>query len=459
MNRFYKGYDDITASDTFKSRMVRTLQSETKGETAARSLRLPIRRRTLAILIAAAILVLAIGTAAAATIIGKKYYSPSAYLMNGKDEREQNEQAIPDIENAIASAKPETGDYSIVMLPEMENADELNAWRQKMGQPVYSEEDWGWIREIRPEIEEVLVDGNMLVFNIRMHTDHGLNFDWDSEHAIEGLSEEMYYTVEGDDTIHELPFGGGGTNPDSVTSDGATMHTEIELDDLAEPFPTEGIVHVTASIHIRDTRVEDMNDIGLLALMTYEFSFDASAGADVAAPTVTERPLSGSVVLTYRENGREYNKRVSLDGVVLEETTHYRSTGIYVTYKVKSAPEDWTDLDTGALMSPSYESSLQYGFSVVCASKGITDENEILKSGYPNSVPGGEYTVILPIFPSDYERIKATGYEIRLGYRRIDTFNGESVDEDWQFILPSGVGEWDWTSVEQPIATFDLQMP
>ena len=460
MNRFYKGYDDITASEPFKQRMVRTLQSETKGETAARSVRLPIKRRTLAILIAAAILVLAIGTAAAATIIGKKYYSPSAYLMNGKDEREQNEQAIPDIENAIASAKPEGGETSIVMLPEMENADELNAWRQKMGQPVYSEEDWGWIREIRPEIEEVLVDGNMLVFNIRMHTDHGMSFDYGAEEQrVEAFCEDGYYTVDGDETAHEIPSCGGGTNPDSVTSDGATMHTEIELDDLAEPFPTEGIVHVTASIHIRDTRVEDMNDIGLLALMTYEFSFDASAGADVAAPTVTERPLSGSVVLTYRENGREYNKRVSLDGVVLEETTHYRSTGIYVTYKVKSAPEGWTDLDTGALMSPSYESSLQYGISVVCAPKGITDENEILKSGYPNSVPGGEYTVILPIFPSDYERIKATGYEIRLGYRRIDTFNDEPVGEDWQFILSSGVGEWDWTSVEQPIASFDLQMP
>ena len=68
MNKFYKGYDHITASEPFKQRMVRTLQSETKGETATRSLRLPIRRRTLAILIAAAILVLAIGTAAAATM-------------------------------------------------------------------------------------------------------------------------------------------------------------------------------------------------------------------------------------------------------------------------------------------------------------------------------------------------------------------------------------------------------
>ena len=43
MNKFYKGYDDITASSAFKSRMVRTLQNETKEKT----LRLPIKRRTL----------------------------------------------------------------------------------------------------------------------------------------------------------------------------------------------------------------------------------------------------------------------------------------------------------------------------------------------------------------------------------------------------------------------------
>ena len=37
MNKFYKGYDNIEASDTFKQRMVRTLQSETKAEQRWRS--------------------------------------------------------------------------------------------------------------------------------------------------------------------------------------------------------------------------------------------------------------------------------------------------------------------------------------------------------------------------------------------------------------------------------------
>lgn len=71
MNKLYKGYDSITASDAFKQRMVRTLQneaSEIKEAAPHKTIRLPIKRRTFAILVAAVIMVLAIGTAAAVGI-------------------------------------------------------------------------------------------------------------------------------------------------------------------------------------------------------------------------------------------------------------------------------------------------------------------------------------------------------------------------------------------------------
>ena len=47
MNRFYKGYDDIEASDVFKQRMVRTLQSEARTEEPVRiASGLRMKRRT-----------------------------------------------------------------------------------------------------------------------------------------------------------------------------------------------------------------------------------------------------------------------------------------------------------------------------------------------------------------------------------------------------------------------------
>ena len=472
MNKFYKGYDSITASEPFKQRMVRTLQSETKGETATRSLRLPIKRRTLAILIAAAVLVLAIGTAAAATIIAKNYYSPSSYLMHDKDAREQNQNAVPDIEEAIASAKPETGETHFVMLPEMEDAAELNAWRQKMGQPVYSEEDWGWIREIRPEIEEVLVDESTLVFNVRLNTDHGMRFSYarsgDGQWT-DALCDEAYYTVLDTGRTGELNPG-TGINPDSVSEDGATLGTECDLD---EPFPTEGKVRITMTIGIYDARVDDMAHIGLLANIIYTFEFDASAGADIAAPIVTERALSGSTVLTLIDrNGCEHNERVSLDGVVLEETLSFRKTGVYVTYRIKSAPEEWFKPLYEASMPGAYaatyanaflvqcsDSGSLPGFLVTCAPKGSTDENEVIIPGKPNSMGPGAYTCILPFFPSDYEQVKAAGYELRLGFRCVTAFNDVPVGEDW--VMPEGAGldGYNLTTTLQTIASFDLKLP
>ena len=66
MNKFYKGYDQITASDTFKSRMVLSLQSETKAEPAVRvDTGFRTKRHALIAVLAAAVLVLAIGTAVA----------------------------------------------------------------------------------------------------------------------------------------------------------------------------------------------------------------------------------------------------------------------------------------------------------------------------------------------------------------------------------------------------------
>ncbi len=98
MNKFYRGYDNITASAAFKQRMVRTLQSETTEETARKTVRLPMKRRTLAILIAAAVLVLAIGTAAAVGIsrstAGQMKEANEERLHQTEDERYRNARAL-----------------------------------------------------------------------------------------------------------------------------------------------------------------------------------------------------------------------------------------------------------------------------------------------------------------------------------------------------------------------------
>lgn len=448
---------DRTVEDTLKA-----VCTESGKRTARAYERRPIRlnkKAWIAIAVAATLLITSTAVAATA-IIRHNYHSPNSYMIHDRDEREQTQQAIPDIENAIASAKPETGGYSIQMLPELENFDELNGFREAHGQPAYSEADWGWMRNIRPEIEEVLADSGTIVFHIRLHTDHGMSFGWSGEQSIEGFCEDSFYTVDDDPTQHDLPIGEGGVIPNSVTENGATLHAGIDIDDLNEPFPTEGTVRVTTHIHLRDNRVGSMNDVGLLAILTYTFSFDASAGADAAEPVVTERPLSGSIVLTvYTGHGYE-NKEVSLDGVVLLETVSYRSTGIYVTYTVQSAPDGWTDAYTQALLEPAFEDESRAGFDLVCAPKGSTNEDDKLKLGSPTSIPWNEFTCILPVFPSEYAVYKAQGLELRIGYHAIGSFNGEPAGADWAVEFPAGMGEYDVRAGErQPLGVFELILP
>lgn len=417
--------------------------------------RRPVRfNKKVWIAIAVAATLLITTTAVAASAILNRAYTPENYMMQPSEERE----TIPDVENAIASAKPETADYEIIMLPEFENAKTLNEWRQKMGQPAYSEEDWGWIRDIRPEIEEVLLDGNSLVFKIKLNTDHGLSFSWDQSlpQMVDATSDDVYFTTE-DGHVGEMPGIGTGIDPNYVTEDGATLYTECELSFLSEPFPTDGLVRITAEIGIRDVRVDDMGSMGLLAKMRCAFTIDASAGADVREPIVTERALAGTYTLTVMDKDCGLkNMAVSLDGVVLEETVSFRNTGIYVTYKVKSAPESWTEDMRRALLQPSSGSG-SFGMSATympdCSKANANGEPQ--KPGLPNGLPLGEISWILPIFPSDYKQLRETGYGFTLSLCCVDTCNGEKAGDDWT--APDGT--WNIRVREQPVISVMLPNP
>ena len=441
---------DRTTEDTLRS-----VCSETGKKRQRSAERTPIRfskKAWIAIAVAATLLITT--TAVAASAILNRAYTPENYMMQPSEERE----TIPDVENAIASAKPETADYEIIMLPEFENAETLNDWRQHMEQPAYSEEDWGWIRDIRPEVEEVLLDGDSLVFNIKLNTDHGLSFSWDQSlpQMVDATTDSVYFTTE-DGRVGEMPGIGTGINPNYVTEDGATLYTECELSFLKEPFPTDGLVRITAEIGIRDVRVDDMGSMGLLAKMRYTFSFDASAGADVREPIVTERALAGTYTLTVMDKDCGLrNMVVSLDGVVLEETVSFRNTGIYVKYTIKSAPESWTEEMRNALLLPSSGGG-SFGMSATyipdCSKANANGEPQ--KPGRPNGFPLGEISWILPIFPSDYEQLRETGYGFTLSLCCVDTCNGEKAGDDW--VATDGV--WNIVVREQPIISFMLPNP
>ncbi len=447
--------------DTFYDTVERTLAAcrEPKKERAWGGLRL--NRRLLVPLVAALVLLIA-GTAVAAGVWLRDNYSPTRYMETTKEQREQQGKTIADVEQAIASAAPQTGDYRIVMLPEFTNAAEQDEWRVKMGQPKYNEADWAWVREIKPEVQEVLIDGRTLAFNIRLNTDHAQAFTWPDVEGqwVDALVDNISFRREGDSMAYPIVSSGGGINPSMVTDQWATLYTDVILDQQGVDFPTDGRVELTVEIGLRDARVDDMATVGIVGRIYYTFSFDAAAGLDVAPAQVNERKLSGSYVLTVDDwsdpdKPRYYNQRVDLDGVTLKEEIRYRQTGVYVTYTVAKAPASWTEAMKSSLLYPNREGK----WHGLYMEYRVGPEGEWLPVGHENWGKFGENTVILPIFPSEYEKAKEQGVTLRLTEYYGTALNGAPIGEDWTMDVPAGSMTWNFDLVAQELATIELPIP
>ena len=447
--------------DSFYDAVERSLaacRSERKERTFAGP---RLKKKWLLPLVAAAVLLLG-GTAVAAGMWLRDNYSPTSYMETAKEKREEQGKTIPDVEQAIESAAPKTGNYSFVMLPEFEDAQVLDDFRVKQGQPKYTEADWAWIKDIVPEVEEVLIDGRTLAFNIRLNTDHAQAFKWPDVEGqwVDALVDNISFRKEGDSMAYPIVSSGGGVNPNMGTDSWATLYTDVILDQQDVNFPTEGRVELTVEIGLRDARVEDLAPIGNVAKLFYTFSFDAAAGTEVAPAQVTERKLSGSYVLTVDDwtdpdKPRMYNRRVNLDGVALKEEVHYRQTGVYVTYTVQPAPEDWTEAMKSSLLYPNREGKW-YGLYIEYR---IGQEGEWLPVGHENWGKFGENTVILPIFPSEYEKAKEQGVTLRLTEYYGTALNGEPTGEDWTMDIPAGSMTWNFDLAAQELMTIELPLP
>ena len=389
--------------------------------------------------------------------VGREDYHPGDYITTPADQRTAAS-AVPEIEQMVRDAAPQSESCRFVMLPEMSDADSLNWWRVKMGQKAYDEADWAWVREIRPEIQEVLYDGTSFAYTVRLHTDHAAAFSREhhGDQYLEALVEQTLYT----DSVQKIGTVTGETGLLEETYDGQGI-TLYNKSSLSEPLQGSGRVSFTAEIAIQDLNVDDMAHIGQLGTVYYTFSFDLDEALKAAnADTRTaERRLTGRAVLTQEDGERMWNTPVDLDGVVLAESVSFRSTGIYLSYRVKEAPADWTAWMKRCLLSPSNERGKFEGLSV---SYTLGGDETVYEPSFPEVSLQDDgtfaYTVILPLFPSDYESLKQRGVTIRLTLHAVDTFNDAPVGETWSLTDFPEDG-WDITTSYQPLLSFPLELP
>ena len=123
--------------------------------------------------------------------------------------------------------------------------------------------------------------------------------------------------------------------------------------------------------------------------------------------------------------------------------------------RVEKAPADWTEAMKNSLLYPNREGK----WHGLYLDYRLGQDGEWLEVGYENHGNFGERTVILPIFPSDYQTVKEQGCTLRLAEYCTTVFNGTPVGEDWNYSIPSGSASMQMDLQAQPILEITVPLP
>ena len=402
-----------------------------------------------------------------------RVFTPSRYMNEDPAERTP----VPSIDEAIAAAVPMDGDYTITLMPDLPNAQEFIDYRAQNGYAPFSEENWGWLRDIRPEVAEVLYDGNQLIWNTNLYMDNvhvrefmeGFGVKSGSKLSVDALMGDVTYTVAGDPTVYSLQVSGHGITPifeetDLNAADHVVLYSDFAIEG-SNPLP-DGVLTITQTIEVCEN---DAMDYGaMVAKIQHTFTFDTTKGNTVSADgdTVTI-PLSGETYFSvdHKEKNAEgeltswtvETKKVSLDGVSLLAEFEYLPTGIMVHLKMGEVPSDWTaEMKKAFLrMTPrnNYNVYVMSGF----ASDLYIDGKFIGETPQPDGGSGGELTYIIPVFPDQYASTKSVVMKVALVY--YETYNGSNQVGGEIYKIPDGISPTDTVTNVTPLADIIIPLP
>ena len=421
------------------------------------------RRAVIAIVVAASLLI--VGSAAAATsIFAREGYIPGRYIQKDPNERQTSDNVIPDVEQTITAAMPTDVSYELHMMPEIDVDGKIAGWREYMGQPPYKEEDWAWVRELKPSIGDVLFDGKALYVTTYVETSHPevFYYDTDTEQQLWIASEEATYTVNGESFAYTMPLYGENWGYDY------TDHS-VKVVAQGEPeegtFPEDGIVTMTQRLYVADALTDDMQPTrAAIAVIDFTFTFDAAAGRTVAEDAHVSIPLSGEYIVSMLEwaryktfeevsqNDMIRNDMLNVDGVTLDAKIEYRPVGIYVTLTIKDAPETWTHYERTSLLS-----AIRDGMSDGPDIPFRINDEELQTPESMNYSGNESIYVLLPVYPSDYDSV--TSLTLELLMHRIVSVNGEEPRDDWSWDFGKQGGYAQEVYESEPLATFEIPIP
>ena len=377
-----------------------------------------------------------------------RVFTPSRYMNEDPAERTP----VPSIDEAIAAAVPQNGDYSIVLLSDFPDAQGYISDRTKGGFAPFQAADWRWLYDIRPEIAEVLYDGNQLIWNTNLFTtnEHVRAFmecfgvESGSKQKIDALMGDATYTVAGDPTVYDLQVSGHGITPifdEAVlaTADHVVLYSDFVLPEK-KPLP-DGVLTITQTIILYE--VDSKGSDSPIAFLHHTFTFDTTKGnMQSADDSETLIPLSGEYYLTITHNGEGNEsstietKKVSLDGIKLKASYEYLPTGIVASITLAEAPDNWTSDMISSLLEVTWRNMHDTFTKDGIANDLYIDEAFVSEAPVPDHFGLDELIFILPVFPDQYDSNPSVVMKLYLAY--IETYNGTDLLSGELYTLPSG---------------------
>ena len=180
--------------------------------------------------------------------------------------------------------------FTIRLVPELDNPEQY--WTYS----TFSEEKWGWLRNVSVKTATVYTENNALKWDVQFWTDHLKTFQNPyilgqsaSEQCVDIWLDELKYEADGH--VFDVSYAIGNCVSDIADDPREevyfTLGGVLELNAVKGTFPTEGQVTLIETYRAIDYNVDMQANIATLAVIEHRITFDAGevfGGSDYFPP-------------------------------------------------------------------------------------------------------------------------------------------------------------------------------
>lgn len=379
----------------------------------------------------------------------------------------EDREHLPEVDALMQNPDDKQQKNTVYLLSETDELKLFNEARDEYGFEQYDPEDWQWLKEIDPRIEDVLFENGVIYITSSIKADtmlffggkEGMMLDWIGDTAI----------AKSGDTEIELYACSTGTQPQSgyyvdegFSEEALKQHdrilllTEYEILRKDNTLP-EGQYTFTQKSRILDCNVDVMANFATVAVVEQMFPFDTAKQGEIKEIAGQSVQFSGEYPLTRRDWESElyfYNETIDLSDVSVAVDYKLYTTGITVDFDY-SFPESWDESkERNFIFGAAHRDGMDYELFVDGVSLGI-----YTVSGGPNNEPqieiqlpesarkGASIALLRPVY--GYATELLTEYGELIG----------SLDEPQKPIGDNGGYSYDFTFEQITMEGCDIYIP